>query len=57
MPGQWRHPPAGPDAGGHVSGLRSCALPPFSLNGLLGGTFPEELWGNAIPHFPMQVLI
>ena len=43
----------GPDAGGHVSGLGgACAPPPFSPNGLLGGTFPEELGGNATPLLP-----
>ena len=43
---------------GHASGLGgSCILPPFSPNGLLGGTSPEELGGDATPHLPMQVLI
>ena len=48
----------GPDMGGHVGGLgRSCILPHFSPNGLLGGTSPEELGGNTTPHLPTWVLI
>ena len=48
----------GLDVGGHVSGLgRSYITPPFSPNGLLGGTSPEELEGNATPHLSMWILI
>ena len=58
LPGWQRHPPVGPDVGGHVSGLGGPYVPsPFSLNGLLGGTSPEELGMMQAPCLPMWVPI